>query len=82
MELPQLVLPSLPSLNLAFVVNSYVLSIILIVFAAIYFVISSVLFYHWETYGLGSRGIIMAETLFVIVSVVLFIITFLSVSYF
>ena len=75
-------LPSLPSINFAVVVSSTVLLIVLGVFFIIYLIISSVLFYHWNAYGMGSRGIVFGESIFLIVSVCLFVVAFLSASYY
>ena len=51
---------------------------IFLIFALVYSIVSGVIFYHWITYGMGSKTIVMAEILFVSVSVLLFILAFIA----
>ena len=55
-------------------INKGSLWIVLLVFFTIYWLIAAILFFHWTKYGLGNKRIILAETTFVLVSVVLFLI--------
>ena len=82
METPKLILPDLPHIHLSLFVNAPVLFGILILFFAFYVTVSSVLMYHWSAYGMRSSGILVGETLFLFVSVVLFVISVLSIHYF
>ncbi len=82
MELPAFGIPAFPDINLAFFVNIPVLIIILVLFFVGYAITSGVLLYHWSMYGMRSPGILVAETLFLFVSLVLFVFAGLSISYF
>lgn len=74
--------PVLPQIPLSIVFNTPVLTILLIVFGIFYGVVSLVLFYHWSAYGMKSPGILVAETLFSFISVILFVIASLAIHYF
>lgn len=82
MQVPQIQLPYISSLNLSLFLNKPVLFMVWVAFSVLYFIISSVLMYHWVVYGMSSRSIIVAEILFFSVSVALFIIAGVSVFYF
>lgn len=82
MQLPSLTLPSLPSVNLSFIINSSVLTLILSLFFVLYLIVSIVLFYHWISYGMRSAGIVVAEVLFSMVSVTLFVVAGLAIHYY
>ncbi len=82
MESPIISLPTLPSLHFAVALSPAVLMGILILFFILYLIVSSVLFYHWTTYGMGSHGILVGEILFLLVSVLLFLVAFLSATYY
>lgn len=82
MEVPAIVFPALPGLHFAITFGPSALLSILAIFSLGYIVISSILFYHWTAYGMGSHGIIVGELLFTIVSVLLFLTAFLSASYY
>ncbi len=82
MDLPPLTLPTLPHINLSFFINTPVLMIVLVLFFIAYIIISAVLFYHWTSYGMRSAGILVGETLFTLVSVVLFVVAGLAIHYF
>lgn len=56
--------------------------IVLVLFFIAYIIISAVLFYHWTSYGMRSAGILVGETLFTLVSVVLFVVAGLAIHYF
>ena len=73
---------SLPTLPLSVFFNSYVMSGILVVFLFFYVIVGMVLFYHWSAYGMRSHGILIAETLFSFISVVLFVIASLAIHYY
>ncbi len=82
MQLPAITIPSLPGLHLDLFLGSSFLFIVLIVFFVIYLLISLVLFYHWTAYGMGSRGIVFGEIIFLTFSLLLFVTAFLSASYY
>ncbi len=82
MESQIISLPALPSIHFALVLNSTVLIGILGIFFVLYFIVSCVLFYHWTAYGMGNHGIYVGETLFVIISVLLFLVAFISATYY
>jgi hypothetical protein len=82
MEMPTLPLPTLPHISLAFLFNVPVLVVILILFAIFYSIVSSVIVYHWHAYGMQSQGILVAESLYIIVTAALFVSAGLSLFYF
>lgn len=81
MQAPILDFPKIP-FNLEILSKYPVLMAILGIFGVFYFITTVVLFYHWISYGMGNRGIYIAEILFVSVSVLFFVFAFLSASYF
>lgn len=85
MEVPNIFSDSFPMFNpvhLKVFINKPVLLGIFLIFFVIYFILSAVLFYHWHAYGMRSRGIVVAETLFFIVSIGLFVSAGLSIFYY
>ncbi len=83
MEITSLLqVPTISNIKASVLVNTPVLSVLFIVFFIFYFLISSVLVYHWSSYGMKSRGVIFAESIFVFVSLVLFVIAGMSLYYF
>ena len=38
--------------------------------------------YHWSAYGMKSQGVFVAETVFVFISLILFFVAGLGISYF
>lgn len=81
-DVPVMSLPSLPIDKLLFLINTPVLLVIFVLFSIVYAIVSIILIYHWTTYGMRSAGILIAETLFIFISVVLLIITFMALNYF
>lgn len=77
-----LIVPSFPKLSLDYLLNVPVLMVILVLFLIFYSVVTSVLVYHWRAYGMKSKGILAAESLFFAVSVVLFVSAGVSLFYF
>lgn len=63
-------------------INSVILWVIFGLFFLLYAIISAVLIYHWRAYGMSSRAIILAETVFIIVSLVLFSLAVISIGIF
>lgn len=47
-----------------------------------YVIVSGVLIYHWRKYGMNNKNIVFAETLFIIVSVILFGSAFFALTLF
>ncbi len=73
---------SVPGMDLSLFLNTTTLSIVFIIFLIAYCTVSSVLVYHWSAYGMRHSGVLVAETLFICVSVVLLTVAGISVSYF
>lgn len=82
MELPAYGIPAFPDFNLPTYINSPVLIGVLILFSVVYAITTGVLVYHWSAYGMRSPGIIVAETIFLFVSLVLFVFAGLAISYY
>lgn len=82
MENPAQLLPPLPHVKLSFFINTPIMFGILLAFFVIYSLASSVLVYHWSAYGMRSQGIIFAESIFIFVSIVLFVMAGVSIIYF
>jgi hypothetical protein len=78
----QVILSSFPSVPMSFLANTTILLIILIVFFVVYSIVSAVLLYHWSEYGMRSGAVFLAKTVFTLVSLVLFTISFLALNYF
>ena len=76
------IMPVFPHINLPLFINKPVLLGILALFFIVYSVITGVLMYHWSAYGMKSQGVLVAETFFLFVSVILFVIAGLGISYF
>ncbi len=70
------------SFSLAFLISPMTLYIVLILFGVVYIIVTSVLMYHWSAYGMRSPGILIGETLFVLVSLILFMVASLAIYYF
>jgi hypothetical protein len=74
--------PILPFAKFAFLFNVPVLFLIFIVFFIFYAAVSAVLMYHWSAYGMRHEGILVAETLYLFISAVLFLMAGLALFYF
>lgn len=74
--------PSFGNINLSTFVNRPLLSIILIIYFVGYVSLGGILFYHWRKYGMKSSSIIFAETAFLFVSLVLFVLAGVALSYY
>lgn len=78
-------LPQFPHSNLfaklSFLFSPLVFFLILLVFFVFYCIASGALWYHWSKYGMGRSEIRIVKTLFLFVSVALFIFAMLSISY-
>lgn len=81
MELPVFQIPNIPGFHLDYIFTKPVLIIVLVIYFVIYSGISIVLFYHWSSYGMKNPGIMFARSLFVFVSIVLFVISTMLVYY-
>lgn len=73
-------IPAFPEIHIPFLAEVPVLFVIFISSFIIYVIISIILMYHWSQYGTHRGVIVFAQALFVIVSVVLFILAFLALS--
>lgn len=82
MELSQFNFPDFLNIDISFMFSTQVLLIVLVLFFIIYAIVSGVLIYHWSAYGMRSPGILVAETLFLFVSMALFVFAGLAISYF
>jgi hypothetical protein len=82
LELPPLSVPSIPHIDVSSFVSIPVLSIILGLFFIFYAIVSAVLMYHWSEYGMRSFTVILAEGIFVVVSLALFVVCGLGLHYF
>lgn len=49
----------------------FVIWIIFGLFMVIYTIVSGILIYHWRKYGMKTRPIIVAETIYIMISLVL-----------
>ncbi|HRH26876.1 MAG TPA: hypothetical protein PLZ99_01810 [Parcubacteria group bacterium] len=82
MEMPILSFSLPSSLNFDSLINKPVLLFGAIIFFIIYFILSGVLRYHWHNYGMRNVGIIFAQSLFFLISIVLFAVLGLTIYYF
>ena len=78
----KLSIPALPFDKLSFLLNVPILLIIFAIFFVFYAIVSIVLFYHWSEYGMRHAGIYLAEAIFMVVSVLLFVVAGLALHYF
>lgn len=82
-EYPELyvpkVIPNIPNLSLNFFVNQSSMMVVFLIFLVVYLIISGVLFYHWNTYGMRSRAVTLAQLIFFAGSCVVFGIAGMSV---
>lgn len=82
METTTFSFPQIPGFSLHIVFNRPMLMVVFVIFFLIYAVLSSVIFYHWSAYGMRSAGIMFARSLFIFVSIVLFVMAGFSIFYF
>lgn len=75
-------LPDLMPFGISIHITENILTLILIIFFVFYAIVSGVLFYHWSAYGMNSFGIIVSESIYILVSITLFVIAGLSIYYF
>ena len=75
-------IPAFPHINISSFIDKPILLIILALFFIAYASVSGVLMYHWSAYGMKSQGVLVAETLFLFISVILFVISGLAIYYF
>jgi hypothetical protein len=81
MEISKFKFPEFSNISMASFINVPLLTILLGLFFVIYIIISAVLIYHWKAYGMKSRGVLLAESLFLFVSLVLFVVSITSLYY-
>jgi len=69
---------TLPSLSFAFNGDyvKFLFLVILLLYAIGYSIISGIIFYHWNTYGMKTSVIAFAKLLFTLVSLGLYILLF------
>ena len=79
---PSLSMPGALHIDLSLLINLTVLTVIFVLFIVCYVILSSVLMYHWSAYGMRSHGILVSRFLFLFISVILFVIAGLALSYF
>jgi hypothetical protein len=79
----QLTMPTLPfTIPTSWFFNVPVLLIVLAVFFVLYCIMTGVLWYHWSKYGMREHGVLVARTLFLFVSVILFCVALSGLYYF
>lgn len=81
MDYSQVLSLSTSEFKLSYVFNRPVLAIIALVFFVIYSIVSGVLVYHWHVYGMKNSGILLAQNLFFLVSIILFVMLGYAVYY-
>lgn len=82
MDLQKLTMPDFPLFHFSVAIGKPFLVLIFAVFLFVYAIISSILFYHWSSYGMNSVGIVVAEVLFLLISVILFAFAGFGILYF
>jgi hypothetical protein len=85
MEIPIVLpstLPSFSTLHISILVSKPILIGVLSIFFILYSIVSGVLLYHWSAYGMRSPGIVVAESFFFFISIVLFVFAGLSIYYY
>ena len=80
MEFPVISFTS--NFQLGYLINKPVLVVIFTVFLVIYIILSGILRYHWHNYGMRNAGIIFAQSIFFLVSIVLFVVLGLTIYYY
>lgn len=70
------------SISTSWLFNNHILAILFLIFTVLYCIVTSVLWYHWNTYGMNSYGIKVGRMLFMIVSMILFGTALLGLIYF
>lgn len=76
------ILPFSINFNLLSYIDSGVLTIILGLFFVVYLIVSVALYYHWSKYGMSHPGVILAQSVFALGSVILFTVAVLSINYY
>ncbi len=76
----QFTIPSISNVSISFIENLPILLIIFVAFFTVYIIVSVILAYHWTQYGTHKGTIVFAETIFVLVSVGLFVVAFLALN--
>jgi len=85
MEIPVVLpnsLPSFSTFHISILINKPILVGVFVIFFILYSIVSGVLLYHWSAYGMRSPGIVVAESFFFFVSIVLFVFAGLSIYYY
>lgn len=70
------------SFKLDYLISKTTLLIVFVLFFIVYVVVAGILRYHWHNYGMRNAGIIFAQSLFFLVSIVLFVIMGLTIFYY
>lgn len=73
---------NIPEIGSFLILQTPILYVILGIFFLGYLIMSIILIYHWNTYGMRAQGVIVAEILYLFVSLALFSIAVLSLYYF
>lgn len=74
--------PDFGNFKLSVFINKPLLSGILLVYFIVYVSLGGILFYHWRKYGMRSSSVIFAETAFLFVSLILFVLAGVAISYY
>ena len=76
--------PQIPQISpavLSLIFNKTTFSLVFVVFLVFYFIVAGALWYHWTRYGMGRAEITIVKTLFLFVSIVLFLFSFTGIIY-
>ena len=74
-------LPQFSLAKMSFLFSPLTLFLLLVIFFVLYCIGSSTLWYHWSKYGMGRSEITIVKTLFLFVSVALFVFALLGIYY-
>lgn len=74
--------PKISGFSLTSFFGKPTLAVILLAYFIFYCIVSGVLFYHWRSYGMGSKKVLFAETVFLLFSIVLFVFAGVSITYY
>ncbi len=77
-----LITPDFSKINFSVFVSKPILYLLLALFFIVYAILASILFFHWRAYGMRSKSILIAETLFLFVSLILFVTAGVTLTYF
>lgn len=65
--------------SVSFHLSPFVLWGVFGVFLTLYLIVSGVLFYHWRAFGMKTKSIVLAESMYILVSLILITIAIFSI---